>query len=342
MSIKLKDIADEAQVSVAAVSLVLNNKPGVGEKTRKKVLEIANRNGYELPSAKTLPKVEKGTIRFIKLASHGKALSLDSEIFITDYIDGLTHSARVHGYSLEIGSFSRQNIDEAVHTLNSSSVAGAIVMGTELDYEDLKHFEQINAPTVCFDTYFDFLQVDFIDMNNIDAVHKIVSFLHDKGHREVGMIKSRVKTKNFLLREKDFTKAMKHLALPIREENILPVDSTFTGAYEDMKKLLGGERKPPPALFACNDILAFGSIKAFKEAGLSIPEDVSIVGFGDLPLSDIMGTALTTIKVPKREMGELAMDIVIKRIEGDIERPPIKILISGQFIDLDSVKDLMR
>ena len=86
----------------------------------------------------------------------------------------------------------------------------------------------------------------------------------------------------------------------------------------------------------------FGCIKAIKEKGLSIPDDVSIVGFGDLPLGDVMDTSLTTIRVPKREMGELAMDIVIKCIEGDIERPPLKILIGGQFIERGSVKNLTR
>jgi len=108
-----------------------------------------------------------------------------------------------------------------------------------------------------------------------------------------------------------------------------------------MLKILDHKPTLPTALFAGSDILAFGSIKAIKETGLSIPEDVSIVGFGDLPLSDIMDAALTTIKVSKRETGELAMDIVIKRIEGDIERPPLKILIGGQFIERGSVKDLM-
>jgi LacI family transcriptional regulator len=96
------------------------------------------------------------------------------------------------------------------------------------------------------------------------------------------------------------------------------------------------------ALFAGSDILAYGCIKAIKEKSLSIPDDVSIVGFGDLPLGDVMDTSLTTIRVPKREMGELAMDIVIKRIEGDIERPPLKILIGSQFIERGSVKDLTR
>jgi len=340
MAARIKDIAEKAHVSMATVSLVLNRKPGISGQTREKILKIAKELNYKIPAVADHDKTKKGTIRFLKIAKHGHTVNRDHEVFIADYTDGLSREAVLNGYRLEINTFRTSNMEELLNSIKDYDQEAIIALGTELDFEDIQHFNTLKIPIVFIDTYFDFYNYDFIDMNNIDAVYKIIKYFVDNGHQEIGFVRSPVNVKNFRLREIGYKIALKHFKIPYNEKQVFSVDSTIDGAYSDMLQILKKDIKPPQALFATNDIIAYGCIKALKERGYSIPEDISIIGFDDLPLSAVMDPPLTTLKVSKTRIGKIAMKHALIRVEEQLKMPAEKVLVDGEFICRKSVKNI--
>ena len=338
MAVTIKDIAQRANVSSATVSLVLNDRPGVGEETRTRIEHIAEELGYVGPK----PSAPRGgeTICLLHISRHGHAVNRDHDVFISDYIEGLGQGAKGESLKLEILTFKASPIERIIEAARESGSAGFVILGTELSEDDIEAFSAISAPVVFIDTYVDFLPFDFVDMNNEDAVFTIVSELASRGHREIGLVKGSIETRNFKLREEGFEASMQRLGLPFDKRFVFSVDSTFHGAHHDMRRILSSGAKLPTALFCANDIIACGCIRALREEGFRVPDDVSIIGFDDLPLSAVVDPPLTTIQVSKAQMGRMAVQLLATRIRGSTISPPVKVLIGGSLVERQSVRDI--
>jgi DNA-binding LacI/PurR family transcriptional regulator len=340
MAPTVKQIAEIARVSPATVSLALNNKPGVSAATRERVLAIAETlKGAE--SAQTFSQLIRGSVRFLKIVKHSRIVNRDHDVFIAAYIEGMDREARKHGYNLEITHITFDQIGEFVSHLNSSSSKGLIVLGTELNARDIMGFESVNVPIVVIDTTFDFIRLDFVDMNNIEALFQIVRHFMENNHRDIGLIwGEEVEARNFELRRLAFEQALKHFGLPFDPRNIITVDSTFTEAYQGVLQHLKKGQKLPTALVCVNDLVASACLKAFKENGIRVPEDVSIIGFDNLPMCEMLDPPLTTMRVSKQQIGENAMELLIGRINHRIGAPTLKVSVGGQLVVRKSVRCL--
>ncbi|MEI6874402.1 MAG: LacI family DNA-binding transcriptional regulator [Spirochaetota bacterium] len=340
MGVRIKDIARLAEVSSAAVSLVLNNKPGVGAEKRERIIQIARELGHEGPKALLPLRSAAEAIRFLHIARHGHTVNRDHDVFIADYIEGLGQGSRDLGLNLGIETFKATPIEKIIESALAMEAAGFIVLGTELSEEDVAAFTVLPRPLVFIDTYLDFLPFDFVDMNNEDSVFTIVSAFAARGHRRIGMVKATIETRNFKLREEGFIASLARMRIPFDPALIFAVDSTFHGAYEEMSVLLEKGIELPAALFCANDVIACGCIRAFRHAGLRVPDDVSVIGFDDLPISAISDPPLTTIRVSKAEIGRMAVQLLATRLRSDAAAPPVKTLIGGQLVERRSVCDM--
>ena len=177
-------------------------------------------------------------------------------------------------------------------------------------------------------------------MNNTDAVYKIVKHFLQNGHREIGMIKSSVHTRNFFLREKAFYQVMNDLEVPLRNKYIFDVDSTYDGAYSDFLTILQKNPDMPTAVMAINDIIAMGSLRALQEKGFQIPDQISLIGFDNLPMAEMVVPQLTSIDVSKKEIGQTAIEMLLLKSQKNYVHPPIKTLIGGRLIKRDSVRKI--
>ena len=341
MKITVKDVAKRAGVSPATVSLVLNNRPGIGEPTATLVLEVAKELGYR-KSQTQARKVGTNTIRFLHIAKHGHIVNRNHNVFISDYIKGLSHVANKNGFLLEVKDYSYFDKDEINRSIQNSSVSGVVILGTELNVADMKELKNLGIPTVVIDTYFSYSPFDCVDMNNEEAVFSVVSHFVKMGHTDIGIVKSSAKTRNFSIRQKSFTKAMSHFGLGIKPQNIFWVDSTYANAYQQMKKLLLNNPTLPSALFFVCDIIAYGCIRALKENGYRVPEDISVVGFDDLPASEMAEPPLTSIRVSKERIGRRAMQMLLRRLGSSENLPYEKTLIGSELVKRESVKKLNK
>jgi len=339
MATKISDIAREANVSSAAVSLALSGKKGVSPENRSRILQIAKDLKYEHNKIQNLTSPSKnGTLLFLRIARHGHTINRDHDIFIADYIDGLTEGSTSFGYNLAINSFREIPVPKILASISEIKCQGIIILGTELSIEDFSAFESVNVPLVFIDTFQDYLQFDFVDMNNNDGIFKMINHFVRQGYKDIGFLHTNVKTRNVRLRFEAYKEIMKFLALKIDSNSVITIDSTFDGAYRDMCDYLKTGPALPGCLVSSNDIMAYGAIKALNEFNIRVPEDISIIGFDNLPLSSIMNPPLTTIKVSKHEIGKTAVRLIHNRIHGNPEAPPVKVLIGGELIIRDSVR----
>jgi LacI family transcriptional regulator len=330
-ALTIRDIAGAAGVSPATVSLVLNGKGEISGVTRARVLEAVASLNY-VPRASRSSAEPSETLRFLKIAKHGHTVNRDHSVFISDYIDGMSAEATRRNYTLEVVSFEGQPISAVAESLAGAPISGVIALGTELTEADIRLIQGLGLPTVFIDTFYPVLDANFVDMNNEDAVHKVLARFHKQGYERIGFVASHVDTTNFRLRRDAFFTNMARLGLKVRETDILSVESTYDGAYLDTRAQLESGLDLAECYFCTNDIIAYGFIRALKEHGVSIPDDVSVIGFDNLPQSATMEPALTTIEVSKRKIGYLAVTMLDDLINAAEPQPPVKMLVGADLV----------
>jgi LacI family transcriptional regulator len=337
---RIVDIAKAAEVSSSAVSLALNNKTGISSEVRQKIVSIALKMGYKNISAGQYYTNKNITIRFLKIAKHGHIVNDRHNAFITEYLEGIETGAKERKYKLEVSFFNRADIEEIIEAQKETDADGFVILGTELNDHELVFFTGLHRPLVFIDTYFPISVYDCVDMDNVDGVFKAVEHLYKAGHRSIGLVKSSYETRNFRMREFGFREAMGYFSLPVQEKFIVSVDSTFDGSSRDMGKYLDCGKNLPTAFFCMNDIIAYGSIKALRSHNFTIPEDISIIGFDDLPSSGFSDPPLTTIRVSTQQIGRRAVEKLSERIVSPSDLATENILISGKLVIRNSVKKL--
>ena len=342
MGITIKQIAKIANVSPATVSLALNNKPGISARTRKKIFEISDSLKQESEGKQVFPQVIKGSIRFFKIIKHGQVVNRDHDHFIAEYIDGIDKEARRNGYNLEINTLMASEIDNIIQHLNTANIEGAIILGTELSCREINAFKEIKLPLVFIDTAYDVLKFDFVTMNNSVAIFELVKYLKDNNHRKIGFVGTDVEARNIKLRKNAFFQSLRFYDLPLNESFIYTIHSTFQAACHDMADILKNAGELPTALLSANDLMASACMKAFREFGIKVPDDISITGFDNLPICEMLDPPLTTMNVSKQQIGRQAMRIILDRINRNLNDSTIRCHVGGKLIVRGSVKKIAK
>jgi LacI family transcriptional regulator len=335
MTLKLKDIAEKLNISQATVSLALNDRPGVSQETKEKVLKATEEMGYNVNVlSKTSSRIQK-SIRFVIYKKHGYVVS--DTPFFSALIEGIDQEARDNGYNLVITYLKeKENKTEIKKLVKEDPLGGVIILATEMNIQDLKIFDKLPVPVVILDSFFGDAKYDTVVINNVQGSYQGTKYLVDRGHTEIGYLCSSVFINNFKERKDGFLKALEDNKIDWNQEFVFHLEPTLDGAYRDMIHILESNPTLPTAFFSDNDIIAFGAMKALKEKGIKIPEDISVVGFDDMPFSGIIDPTLTTIKVYKQSMGRLAVKRLIERIEGDCEAF-IKVEVNTELVERKSV-----
>lgn len=334
MKSNIKTISELTGFSQATVSNVLNNKKNVKKSTAELIIHVAQKVGY-LNSYK---------IENVQIVMYKKSgVILTETPLINALIEGVESEARNNNLSTIVCNLKESDADfeKKLEEILYSRNSGIILLATEMEWEDIQRFQSIKDRMVVVDAHFREGSFDSLLMDNMDSFYNAVFYLYQKGHRSIHMIDSSIEIRNFKYRRIGFSSAMDDLRLPRSEESYIKLHPTMSGAYQDMLKYLEAKPELPSAFCAVNDIIAMGAMKAIQEFGYRIPEDISIIGFDNMPYGDITSPGLTTVNILKREMGEMAVQKLLQGCNRNGHIPSVTQLHTT-ILERQSVKDVNR
>lgn len=332
MKATIREISKITGFSPATVSNALNRKRGVNPGTCDAIIQAAKKLGY-------YEDVSSRKMRFVMYKTNG--LIIDDTPFFTMIIDGFQKECKRIGYEMVMHYLDRRDSDfeQQAATLMEDTSSALVLIGAEVMDEDFHFFQNARCPLLTLDYWHDSMKYNGILINNEDAVVEAINYLAEKGHRDIGYLRGSFRIKAFQSRETGYRKGLDKNNLSCKPDFQVTVTTTMEGAYQDMAAYLKTEPELPTAFFADNDMIALGAMKAMREAGIQIPADISIVGFDDLPFSEISSPRLTSLRVPKQAMGEMAVHRLME-IMNTSHSAKTKILVCPEFIERDSVRDI--
>lgn len=332
MSVTAKQIASQLNLSESAVSLALNNKPGVSTKTRKRVMELAKSLNYDFSKIEPAIK-QSGVIGFIL---YSKNFIFDLPFF-RELTSGVENGFKNSGYKLSIFHINEiEGVQEQVNEIMELGCDGIILLGTEMAREDYAPFSFIHTPIVLLDSFFPSSKMDCILINNQEGARTATNYLIKKRRSQPGYLQSCVKISNFEERADGFYKAIRQNGMSVSKSIVHSLSASIDAAYEDMLRIIEQEEELATCYFADNDEIAIGAMRALKEKGYKIPEDIAIIGFDNIPFSAFVDPPLTTVNVPKAYLGQLAAERMLSVLR-EKEYHPVKLEVNTNLIIRNSI-----
>ncbi len=311
MSSRIRDIAEYVGLSPATVSMVLNNRPGFSDETRERVMEAARQLNYQPTSTKRSVD-QSESLPFVIFKRHGEVVA--ETPFFASLIEAIEGEAKNNGYNLSIHYLNAGLVQaEGLKSVAGRTDNGILVLATELKRPDWSALGELSVPYVLIDNAMLGVSADKVVIGNRQGAYHAVEELYNCGHRRIGYLHSAVWISNFEDREIGYRLAMSDLGLTVREDWVARVGSTHDTAYEAMLAYCAKQPEMPTAFFADNDIIAMGAMKALRERSYAIPEDISIIGFDDMPYCTMVTPNLTTMRVDTHSMGAVAVKLLLDK-----------------------------
>lgn len=328
----IREIAEKAGVSIATVSLALNGKGTVKEETKKIILALAKEGGYIKKNIKS-----KKPILVAKYIESGVSIMKNGS-FITELVDAVESIASQYSYNIVIKNITKDGFDTDIEGITADEFSGIIFLATEANEYAAQKLIDLDIPIVALDNMYEYMDIDAVVMDNRGGIYDAVNYLYHLGHREIGYIDGDIIFDNLVQRKEGYEKALSKLGLEKKEEYILSAGLTVESAYEDMCRKLETKIKLPTAYVAANDVIAIGAIRALKEIGVLIPEQVSVVGFDDIPYCMGLDKPLTTMRVDRNKLGEYAMTMLLYKIKegNDVNIENKKVVLRTQLVERES------
>ena len=335
MSITAKELARKLNLSEAAVSLALNNKPGISRERKKEILAAAEKYGYDFTRVNQKHNLA-GSVYFVIFRKHG-AVVTDTPFF-TELYRGVEGACSEEHFKLRIlYLYDGEDMQREVDGLRYSDCIGLIVLGTEMQREDFTVFSDLPFPVVLLDASFLNLKRDAVQIDNVKGAYLAANYLISHTHAQPGYLRSSYSISNFEDRADGFYKAVRENGMSTGQSPVHRLTPSMEGAFQDMKALLAESGfRPARGYFADNDLIAVGAMRAFQAAGYRIPEDVAIIGFDNMPVGSYVFPALTTVNVPKKVMGETAVRR-LKYLLGAKTLVPMRLLVGVSLVVRGSV-----
>ncbi|MCL5075695.1 MAG: LacI family transcriptional regulator [Chloroflexi bacterium] len=309
--VTIKDVAAQAGVSYQTVSRVINNKPEVAAETRQKVLQVIKELDYQ-------PNVLAGSLRRRETLTIALIIPDTFNPFFAEVAKGVEETGFQFGYSLVLchSDYDAQKELRYVHVLRSKRVDGVILIPSSPASEALQVLLKHKIPVVLADRKpMDMAsEVDTVTADNTQGARAATEHLIRLGHRRIAFIARPFPMTHSAGRLHGYRLALEQHGLPFVEEMVVHGGFRYPAGEEAMQHLLS--LKPPiTAVLAYNDIMAIGALKAISDRGLSVPRDISVVGFDDIPPAAYTDPPLTTVAMPKVEMGRIAAQRLMQMVD---------------------------
>jgi DNA-binding LacI/PurR family transcriptional regulator len=326
MPVTIKNIAQQLEISVSTVSKALNDYSDVSEATRERVQETARALGYH-PSA-TAQSLRRQTTKKIGLVVNYPIG------FIGEYLSrvmiGVALAAEREGYHIVLYTPIANPLDQLTRICRAREVDGLLLLWGDLTSENLTLMQSENIPFVVVARRVDEYEVPYVVGDNKGGALELTRHLLSLGHRRIGFTSwGRERTTN-LDRLAGYQQALAEANIPIDDDLIVTITRDPENRYAAIIKLLDLP-EPPTAVFAFHDYVAIQALRAATDRGLRVPEDIAIAGFDGMYSSLITSPPLTTVKHPVQEIGQQAVEILLKHI-ADPNLPPQQALLPTELV----------
>lgn len=315
------DVARESGVSVFTVSAVINNKSHVGKGLRERVESAIHKLNYR-PNlvARSLAKQRTHTI--------GMIVPDIANPFFPMVVRGAEDAAQKHGYNLLLcnSDDSLDKEERAVELLLSKRVDGILLTKAAEDFRPAvrQMIDDVNIPFVLLMRTYPKLTRDAVISDDYQGAYDAVCHLAQAGRNRIGLICGPLKISNAKARWEGFRDALKSKGLEYNSDLVIEGDYRIESGFRAGHTLLS---RRPDGIYVANHLMTIGLLKAAEEIGMKCPEDFGLVSFDDYPWLGIFRPRLTTVELPKHQLGSEAAELLIERISGSTARPVLRKLL---------------
>ena len=311
----MRDVAKATGFSVNTVSRALSDKPDVNEETRKTIVEAATKMGYR-------PNKLARSLRSKKTHTIGVIVADIANPYFGALVKGVEKEARKRHYSVILlntdEDYERES--EAIQVVLEERVDGIIISPTQKETGTVKNLLQLGIPFVLFGRRFSDLETNYVVTDDVHGGFLATEHLISLGHRRIGMINGPIHISSAKERFQGYREALGRYGLKQDQSLVTAGAVTMEDGYEVAESLLNKNPRPT-AIFAFSDFVSFGVMKAIRKVGLKVPEDISVVGYDDNQFASCSETPLTTIHIPKEELGINAAKVLKEQFDAN---QPIK------------------
>ena len=332
----IRDVAKLAGVSITSVSKVINNDPNfaISGETKKKIFDAIEQLHYEIPNSYRTTKTSKYTIGCIqRLTVEG-----NKDNYFSTIAAGIKEQLKKGGKSLQFSLTQFDFESDDYKSMFQIYPYGLVLMG-DISEEAYKFLKTKIQYIIGIDTPFE--DIDNIRYNRYTAGVQAVEHLVECGHKKIAYIGSNISSDNIknIGRFEAYMRVMRKNNLEIKPEWIINCNWHRDTCFNETIKLLENKEDRPTAIFVASDQMAIASMSAIHSLGLRIPEDISVVAISDIVESAYLTPPLTTVSIPQKEMGKIATELLLQRMNGD-ETITKEIYVPCKLIIRNSVKKL--
>jgi LacI family transcriptional regulator, galactose operon repressor len=327
--VTIKDVARAAGVSVATVSRVLNASGPVADATRNRIHRVAAEMRF-IPNgaARSLSTRRTGTLGVVLPDLYGE--------FFSEVIRGLDQAAQAQGFHLLLSSShnDREDIDAALRAMRGR-VDGLVVMSPHIDAAVLTANLHDSVPAVLLNSPLQSGEFDALRVDNFGGAREIVAHLAAHGHRRIAIIRGPEANHDAAERLRGYHAALAEAGIGPDPTLELAGDFTEEAGFRAAEALLATDPRPD-AVFAANDSMAIGLISALRRAGVSVPRDMAVGGFDDIPICRYLTPPLSSVRVPIAELGARAMQQLVLAVAGENRHQRIDATLPTELVIRDS------
>lgn len=330
--VTIKDVAREANVAISTVSNVINQVNNVSEETKQRVLDTIEKLHY-------VPNFNARSLKANKKNTVGLFLSSIQGDFYRVLVQAIHLQCKLAGMMLNIYVSNENTSEEIYGMIVSSGVEGAIIMNESLSSDYINRIARTGMPMVFLEREYQAEYISSVIIDNYTGAELAMEYLFKQGHRKIGYIHG-AESNDDRERFRAYRDVMKKYGLPIDENLILCGYFEEVIAFSEMRQLFMRGVKLPDAFFCANDEMAWGCIRALGTVGVSVPEQVGVIGFDNIMLAEYYSPALSTVASPINDLGtKSALELLrLMRKEGESEGISIKLTPSLIVRDSCSVK----
>lgn len=304
----IKDLAKLTNTSPATVSLALNGKAGVSGTTRERIIKAAEENGYILP--KRTAALPSSIIRLVAVSKpNTSGIHNFRTTFFAEIINYIQTRCSELNYSMIYSMVPHSDFLQSILNLETIQPScGIIVLGTYLESSEVPLLQQLPVPFVLLDRNCTIHNLNSVSINNFSGAYLAVEKLISCGHTRIGYISSSPNVYNLEERRSGFLSALRTHDLSLAPQDIIPTNSYSSDGVQRLKAALSDRNDIPTAFFCENDYTALSLVSALIQLGYSVPGDVSVIGFDDVPECSLTTPPLSTVHVDRQALATAAVD----------------------------------